>query len=127
MFPSRTSVALELRDTRALAAACLHRSGCDEDSAAAVADTVTAAERDGCASHGLFRIPGYCMALRAGRANGHAVPRIASPGRAVLRMDADAGFAPRALAVGYDPLALSARKHGIAALAIRNTFHFAAL
>ena len=65
--------------------ACLRRAGCDTDNASAVADTVTAAERDGCAAHGLFRIPCYCVALRAGRANGRAVPRLAGAGGAILR------------------------------------------
>lgn len=30
-------------------------------------DNITAAERDGCRSHGLFRLPGYCLALERGK------------------------------------------------------------
>ena len=41
----------------------------------AVADTVTAAERDECKSHGLFRVPGYVASIRSGKVNATAEPK----------------------------------------------------
>lgn len=43
--------------------------GFRSQSVEATARTITAAERDGCKSHGLFRLPGYCNALRAGKSD----------------------------------------------------------
>ena len=51
-------VTLSLDEVRDLATRALLANGCNQANADAVADTVTAAERDGCKSHGLFRIPG---------------------------------------------------------------------
>ena len=45
--------------------------------AAALADIMTRAERDGSHSHGLFRVPGYVKALRSGKVDGKAKPLVA--------------------------------------------------
>ena len=66
---------LSLEEVEALARGCLTANGCDQANAETVAATVTAAERDGAASHGLFRIPGYVAALRSGKVNGRAKPK----------------------------------------------------
>ena len=50
---------LSLKEIYTLAKEVLEFNGCDEISSNAVANTVCTAERDGSASHGLFRIPGY--------------------------------------------------------------------
>ena len=50
-----------------LARCCLEANGCDVANARAVADTMTAAERDGSAGHGLLRLPGYVASLRSGK------------------------------------------------------------
>jgi len=47
-------------------------NGCDNDNAAALADILARAERDGAHAHGLFRVPGYVKALRSGKVNGCA-------------------------------------------------------
>ena len=70
------SVTLELDEVRALTIRCLESNGCDAANAAAVADVLHAAERDGAKSHGLFRLPGYVKSLRSGKVNGHATPRV---------------------------------------------------
>jgi len=60
-----TDTNLSLDDVHRLALTALTRHRCSVDQATAVADTVTAAERDRCASHGLFRIPGKSWHLEA--------------------------------------------------------------
>jgi delta1-piperideine-2-carboxylate reductase len=118
---------LTLDEVRRLAAACLERSGADADNAAAVADIVWAAERDGCASHGLFRIPGYCASLKSGKVDGTARPKPATLAPGVLRIDNGGGFAPLAVRLAHAELPGMARAQGIAAAAIVNSYHFAAL
>jgi len=121
------TVDLTLAEIRDLARECLVACGCDDANAEAVADTVTAAERDGAASHGLFRIPGYAAAVMSGKVDGGARPVVQRIGRAALRVDGRGGFAPLALQVGIPALAEAAANTGVAALAVVRAHHFAAL
>ncbi len=121
------SVTISLDEVRELALGALTVSGADHDNAEAVADVVVQAERDGCASHGLFRIPGYCASLKSGRINGNAVPRVDTARPGIVRIDGDNGFAPLAVKRGRPFLIEKARRSGIAALTICQSAHFAAL
>jgi delta1-piperideine-2-carboxylate reductase len=116
-----------LDDVRALAIRCLQANGCDMANAAAVADVLHAAERDGAKSHGLFRLPGYVKSLRSGKANGHAAPYVEDLAPGALRVVGDGGFAPLSQQVGRQPLIDRARTQGLAALAINDVYHFQAL
>ena len=136
-----------------LVATALTRNGLNADSAAAIAEVsgfallyyspvieciivgtpclwqnITEAERDGCASHGLFRLPGYCRSLQMGKVNGSVMPVVEeSSAPAVVRIDARGSFAPLAIKRGLPMLAKKAKANGVAVLCISNTFHFAAL
>lgn len=121
------TVRLSLAEVHGLAAGCLAANGCDADNARAVADTITAAERDICLSHGLFRLPGYVASLRSGKANGAARPVVDELAPAVVRVDGRGGFAPLALEVARAPLVAKTRAQGVAALALNDIHHFAAL
>ena len=120
-------VTLSLDDVHAITTRILLRIGVSEDQTRAIADTVTAAERDECKSHGLFRVPGYVASVESGKVDPRAVPEIHDLAPGVIRVDARLGFAPLALAVGRAPLAERARTQGIAALTVVNSHHFAAL
>ncbi len=94
----------------------------------AIAATVTAGERDGCLSHGLFRIPFYIGALRNERVNPKANPEvIEKAASSVVHVNGHDGFCPAALRVGYEPVMAKAKERGIAALAIHNVYNIAAL
>jgi LDH2 family malate/lactate/ureidoglycolate dehydrogenase len=121
------TVRLSLAEAHALALDTLIAHGFSEDQGRAVADTVIAAERDECRSHGLFRIPFYINALKNPDVNPRAEPQISDLASGVLHVDAHFGFAPLALQRSADPLADKARANGIAALAINNAYHIAAL
>lgn len=125
--PPKDTITLSIEEVHALATRCLMASGADAENARAVADTVTAAERDICASHGLFRIPGYCASLKSGKANGNARPMASQIAPSVIRVDGNGGFAPMAIEVGRAPLIEAARAQGVASLAINDIHHFAAL
>ncbi len=122
-----STVALNLAQVHQLAERCLAANGCDAANAAALADTIGAAERDGCHAHGLFRVPGYVASLRSGKVDGKAAPRVEQLAPGVVRVDAGGGYAPLALQHGRQPLIDCARTQGIAALAMVNMHHFSAL
>jgi delta1-piperideine-2-carboxylate reductase len=121
------TVRMSLEEVRDLSRHCLLANGCDDENADALAETLCIAERDGSASHGLFRMPGYVAALRSGKANGKARPRVEDLAPGVVRVHGDNGFAPLAQQVGRAPLAERARANGIAALSLTHIHHFSAL
>lgn len=102
-------------------------SGVISASAEHMARAVAQAERDGCASHGLFRIPGYRSSLRSGYLRGDAVPRVERPRAGTVAVDGQSGFAQVALAAAQAPLVEAARGNGIACVAISNAHHYASL
>ncbi|MEM7294012.1 MAG: Ldh family oxidoreductase [Pseudomonadota bacterium] len=118
---------MSLQQAHDLATESLKLYGCDDDNARAVADTMIAAERDICLSHGLFRLPGYLASLKSGKVDGKASTTIEKIAPGVLRADGHNGFAPLSLEVSREPLAECARENGIAALALVRSHHFAAL
>jgi len=116
-----------LSELHRLAEQALLNAGCDASNASSIAHVMVLAERDGCRSHGMFRLPGYIASLGSGKVNGNAHPRVMDAGAAVIRVDGDGGYAPLALHRGLPALIDAARSHGVAALAISRIFHFAAL
>jgi len=118
---------LTLEEIHSLASNALLQAGSCEAMAAAVADTVTRAERDGSLSHGLFRVPGYVASLKSGKVNGHPRPRVAAMTPVMIRCDADNAYAPYAHVHSLDKLITAAREYGIALLSIERSHHFAAL
>lgn len=118
---------LTLDECHALAMAILTGHKVSNAQAKAIADTVTNAERDECKSHGLFRIPGYVASAKSGKANGMAEPVVSDHAPAVVHVDAKLGFTNLALERGLPVLAEKARANGIAAMAITDGHHFAAL
>ncbi|CAE8587723.1 unnamed protein product, partial [Polarella glacialis] len=102
-------------------------AGLNENAAVAVAANITRAEQDGCKSHGLFRLPGYCASLRSGKVNGAAVPEVRSIAPACVLVDAGGGLSTPAVLSGHGMLVEKARANGIAALLVTRAHHFAAL
>ena len=102
-------------------------NGCDEPNADALADIMTRAERDGSHSHGLFRVPGYVKALRSGKVNGKARPKVENVTPAIIRVNGHSCFAPIAQSVGLPALAKATKDIGIGALTLTGIHHFAAL
>ncbi len=96
-------------DLRDLAHRALTASGASNDSAAATAAALIAAELDGIASHGLSRLPFYADQIRSGKVDGQAVPAATQPAKAVIRVDAKGGLAFPAIDLGLERgLALAA-------------------
>ena len=118
---------LTLDEIYQLAYTSLTKAGADHANADAVATTVSRAERDGSASHGLFRIPGYLKSLQSGKVNGNADPQPEQITPAIIRCHGQNGYAPLALQRSIPTLAEAAKTCGIAALSLTHSHHFAAL
>jgi len=101
--------------------------GADALNANAVANIVTMAERDGCVSHGLFRLPGYIATLKSGKVNGKARPTVIKLAPAVVQVNGHNAFAPTALQAGQPVLIEAAKTCGIAVMPLVGIHHFAAL
>ncbi|RRV05239.1 Ldh family oxidoreductase [Pseudomonas sp. v388] len=101
--------------------------GTSDEVARVLSENCASAQRDGCHSHGIFRIPGYLSSLASGWVDGRAVPVVEDVAAAFVRVNAANGFAQPALAAARALLVTKARSAGIAILAIRSSHHFAAL
>lgn len=124
---SEDGVALTLDELRTLARRVLRKVGLAPDHADAVAETMVAGERDGCASHGIYRLLVAAASVAKGKVVRDAVPVLSEPAMALVRVDGGGGFAQLAFERGRPLLAAKAKDFGIAALALTNVVHFAAL
>lgn len=120
-------VRMTLAEVDALARDTLVRVGLGADQAIAVAATIVAGERDGCASHGLYRLLVASHSIARGIVTRDARPIVSEPAPALVRVDGGGGFAQLAFEQGRSLLVEKARAKGIAAMALNNVVHFAAL
>lgn len=95
--------------------------------AAPLARVIVAGERDGCKSHGIYRIEGCLRTIRRKKVNPNAVPQLVQDDSAIVRVDAKGGFANAAFELGAPALAKRAKTLGLAALVINDCTHFSAL
>ena len=86
------TVRLSLDDVHRLCMQTLTAAGLHEASTRATADTITAAERDGCKSHGLFRLPHIVDGIRLGKVSTTSVPVVHDTAPGALRVDAQCGM-----------------------------------
>jgi len=110
-----------------LAFAFLRHHGLSAAQSEAMARVLTRAQRDGCLSHGLQRLPGTLETMAHPAFNREAEPKLARVTPAVVSVDADHGFSILASSAGIPALVDSARRLGIGVLAGRNGFHSTAL
>jgi delta1-piperideine-2-carboxylate reductase len=71
-------------------------TGLRSESALATANVITAAEADGCKSHGLFRLPHYCAGLTLGKCSGTSMPVVhdRAPGGVQVRATEQSAYPP---------------------------------
>lgn len=113
---------VNLAEIETLARDALAAAGASGEAAASVSCAIAAAERDGIASHGLAYLATYCLHLECGKVNPAAEPKADQAGT-VVRVDADCGFAHPAIDRGFSLLVPLAREHGVAAMAVRNSYN----
>ena len=114
---------LSLAQLHQLAVKALKLHNTSEPNANMVARALVAAEADGLGGHGLSRLPSYCAQSASGKVDGHAVPVATLVADSAIRVDAQHGFAFRALALAVEELCKLAPKNGIAVAAITHSHH----
>lgn len=126
-FSNDDVVAMSVDEVFALSYRVLSGAGLSHDHAEAVARVITAGERDECASHGLFRLPGCVLTIQSGKLSLDAEPVITDASPALVRADARHAYSLLAFERALPLLVEKAKAVGVAALAINNCFHFSAL
>ena len=122
------TVTLSIDELSQIVTGIFTRAGLAPLQARTVADVIVAGERDGCKSHGIYRIEGCLNTIRAGKVEPQAEPKVIDDGAsAIVRVDAGGGFSTAAFAIGAPLLAERAKKLGLAALVINSCTHFSAL
>tara|TARA_B110000008_G_scaffold37567_1_gene34305 strand:+ start:1347 stop:2345 length:999 start_codon:yes stop_codon:yes gene_type:complete len=114
---------LSKNDAFELAKKTLIASGASEENAQPLASGIIDAELEGIKSHGFHYLPIYCLHLQCQKVKGSADPKINSQSPVAFTVDADNGFAHRAINLGFDKLIPAAKENGIASLAISNSYN----
>lgn len=115
---------LSLEELHALGVKALVACNTAPAIAAEVMDALVAAEASGQSGHGASRIPTYAIQAKAGKVDGHALPKMAVLGPSSLRIDAQHGFAYPAMRMALDAVAERAGGTGIAIAVIARSHHF---
>ena len=106
-----------------LAIKTLTAAGASEENATPLANGIIQAEIDGIKSHGFHYLPIYCLHLSCKKVRGDASPKLNHKSNVALSVDADNGFAHRAISLGFEELIPSAKENGIASLAVSNSYN----
>ena len=115
----KTDAALSLTIT------AFEKAGASHENASHTARALVQAEIDGQVGHGLTRIPSYAGQLKTGKVNPQAAPVVSSaPGKAGVFVDADFGFAYRAINAAIDALVPLTKDYGIASGFVSRSHHF---
>lgn len=120
-------VTISLQEAAALSKRLLIKHGFSQAHADAITRSVIAAQRDECHSHGLFRLIGCVQTALNGGVDTRAEPSITDQAASVVKVNAHQGCSLLAFEMGKPHLIEKAKRSGIAALAINNSFHFSAL
>jgi delta1-piperideine-2-carboxylate reductase len=118
---------LTLDEVEKLAFNILLKHGFTQEHAAALVNTMLSGERDGCTSHGIYRLLGCIHTLKAGKVDPRAIPEVTDTAPGVVTVNAAGGFSQLAFEQGLPWLCRKAVTNGIALLAINNCVHFSAL
>ncbi len=117
------SVRLAIEEAQDLAVRALMASNTNESNARSTATALVNAEADGQKGHGLSRIPSYAAQTQSGKVDGLATPSVERPATALLRVNAQSGFAYPAVDLACEQLSEIVSVTGVAAACIYNSHH----
>jgi LDH2 family malate/lactate/ureidoglycolate dehydrogenase len=109
---------------RRFAAAAFEASGMPERDAWLCSDTLVQADLWGHQSHGVMRLPWYLARVKTGVCQPVARPEIVVDAGAVAVIDGHDGMGQVLMAGAADEAVARAKRHGIAAVALRHSNHF---
>ena len=114
---------LSQKESLELAASTLQKNGASKENALPLALGIIDAENQGIKSHGFHYLPIYCLHLKCNKVKGSANPKLHVISNVAFKVDADNGFAHRAISLGVEKLIPSAKENGISSLAITNSYN----
>ena len=126
MDTARAGCAIAPDELGGFVAALLGAAGAPAAHAGAVADALVEAELQGLASHGVMLLPLYLKRIAAGSVDPTATGVIVSERAGALVMDARNGFGQVTAAHALSLAVARARINGLAAVSVRDGFHFGA-
>jgi LDH2 family malate/lactate/ureidoglycolate dehydrogenase len=106
------------------AAAIYRKAGMPETDARLAADTLVQADLWGHQSHGVMRLSWYCARLASGVCTPVAEPKLVVDAGAIAVLDGGDAMGQVLAARAADEAIARAKRHGIAAVALRNSNHF---
>jgi (2R)-3-sulfolactate dehydrogenase (NADP+) len=118
-----SQINISLKDVQEITQAALEGAGANQSNAASVAKSTVLAERDGIRSHGLMYVPIYAEHLSCGKVDGKAIPEVNCTRPSAICVDAKSGFAHPAIDAGWDAFTSAARKNGVAAMTLYNSYN----
>ncbi|NNE23060.1 MAG: Ldh family oxidoreductase [Rhizobiales bacterium] len=120
---AKDTTTLTIDQARRLTARALTKSGAKRGNIKYLLDAIIETERQGLSSHGLFWVPIYCEHLKCGKLDGQAKPEITRLSPVSYRADAKSGFAHPAIDKGFAKIIPAAKRSGIAAIAVTNSYN----
>ncbi len=106
-----------------LASEKLQKSGATTENAIPLAKGIIDAENQGIKSHGFHYLPIYCLHLSCGKVKGDALPSLQQISNSAFKVNADNGFAHRAIDFAFKEIITSAKQNGIASAGISNSYN----
>jgi (2R)-3-sulfolactate dehydrogenase (NADP+) len=120
-------IRLSPRAARRLINDALQGAGTAPANAAYFTEAILDTELSGLEGHGFYWLQYYCEHVKSGKVNGKARPKIRTLSPVAFRVDANRGFAHPAIEAGFARLIPAARRSGIAAMAVHNSYNSATL
>ena len=109
---------------RSFTARCFGALDVPEEAAQLVADSLVQADLWGHPSHGVLRTSWYCARLESGATSANAAPEVIVEPPALSVMDGNNGLGQVIANAAMQRAIAAAKRHGIGAVAVRNSGHF---
>ena len=120
-------VKLAPKAARKLIFEALTGAGTRPENAGYFTDAILDTELSGLEGHGFYWLQFYCEHVRSGKVDGRVRPQVKKLSPVAFRVDARRGFAHPAIEAGFSKLIPAAKKNGIAAMAVHNSYNAATL
>ncbi|MGH6906248.1 MAG: Ldh family oxidoreductase [Aestuariivirga sp.] len=121
------TIRLTPKAARALIKGALTGAGTSAGNATYFTDAILDTELSGLSGHGFYWLQYYCEHVKSGKVDGRARPKVKKVSTVAFRVDAKKGFAHPAIEAGFAKLIPAAKKHGLAGMAVHNSYNAATL
>lgn len=121
------TIKLKVDDARALIFAALTGAGTSPANARYFTEAILDTELSGLEGHGFYWLQFYCEHVLSGKVDGKARPSVKQITPVSFIADPKRGFAHPAIEKGFEKLEPAAKRYGIAALAVKQSYNAATL